>query len=157
MRKRIVNSIRPVADPSPLHWMDLGQIATVEVTSEDPGFPIESALNPDGGPGWRASQKGEQQIRLIFDQALAVHRIQLHFLEPTFERLQEFTVRWSASEGGQSKEIVRQQWNFSPGGSTSELEEYEVNLSGVSALDLVIRPDLTNNEARATLASWRVA
>lgn len=42
-----------------------------------------------GGPGWRASQKGEQQIRLIFDQTLAVRRIQLHFLEPVRERLQD--------------------------------------------------------------------
>jgi hypothetical protein len=137
--------------------MDLGQIATVEVTSEDPDFPIESVFSANNGPGWRASQKGEQQIRLIFDQALAVHRIQLHFLEPMRDRLQEFTVRWLAADGGQPKEIVRQQWNFSPAGSTSELEDYEVNLDGVSALELVIRPDLTHNEAIATLAAWHIA
>jgi hypothetical protein len=99
--------------------MDLGRIATVEVTSEDPDFPIESAFSADGG-GWRASQKGEQRIRLVFDQALSVRRIQLHFLEPTRDRLQEFTVRWSAADGP-PKEIVRQQWNFSHGGSTGEL------------------------------------
>jgi hypothetical protein len=137
--------------------MDLGQIATVEVTSEDPGFPIESVFNATAGPGWRASQKGEQQIRLIFDQAVFVHRIQLHFLEPTRDRLQEFTVRWSSADGGQPKEIVRQQWNFSPAGSTSEIEDYEVNLDGVSTVELVIKPDLTHNEALATLAAWRVA
>jgi hypothetical protein len=137
--------------------MDLGQIATVEVTSEDPSFPIESVFSAHGGSGWRASQKGEQQIRLIFDQAVAVHRIQLHFLEPARDRLQEFTVRWSAADGGQPKEIVRQQWTFSPAGSTSELEDYEVNLDGVSTVELVIKPDLTHNEALATLAAWRVA
>lgn len=158
MRKRIVASDRIAAKPgSGLRWMDLGQIATVEVTSEDPAFPIESVFSENGGPGWRASEKGEQQIRLIFDQAVAVHRIQLHFLEPTRERLQEFTVRWSAADGGQPKEIVRQQWNFSPAGSTSELEDYEVNLDGVSTVELVIKPDLTHNEAFATLAAWRVA
>jgi hypothetical protein len=158
MRKRITGSVGTVAKPGPRpHWMDLGEIATVEVTSEDAGFPIESVFSASGGPGWRASQKGEQQIRLIFDQALALHRIQLHFLEPTRDRLQEFTVRWSSADGGQPKEIVRQQWNFSPEGSTSELEDYEVNLDGVSALELVIRPDLTHNEAPATLAAWRVA
>jgi hypothetical protein len=158
VRKRIVRSVGTTASPAPgAHWMDLGQIATVEVTSEDPAFPIESVFSTDGGPGWRASQKGEQQIRLIFDQALAVRRIQLHFLEPICDRLQEFTVRWSPAAGGQSREIVRQQWNFSPAGSTSELEDYEVNLDGVSALELVIRPDLRNNEALATLAAWRVA
>ena len=40
---------------------------------------------------------------------------------------------------------------------TSELEDYEVNLEGVSVLELVIKPDVTNNEAVATLAAWRVA
>jgi hypothetical protein len=137
--------------------MDLGQIATVEVTSEDPAFPIESVFSSKSGPGWRASQKGEQQIRLIFDQAVAVHRIQLQFVEASRDRIQEFTVRWSSADGGAPKEIVRQQYNFSPGGSTSETEDYEVNLDGVSTVELVIKPDLTHNEALATLAAWRVA
>ena len=158
MRKRILGSDGTAATPGPgPRWMNLGQIATVEVTSEDPGFPIESVFSSTVGPGWRASQKGEQQIRLIFDQAVALHRIQLHFLELTRDRLQEFTVRWSAADGGQLKEIVRQQWNFSPAGSTSEIEDYEVNLDGVSTVELVIQPDLTHNEALATLAAWRVA
>lgn len=158
VRKRIVATGRTVAKPGPgPRWMDLGQIATVEVTSEDPDFPIESVFSGNSSPGWRASQKGEQQIRLIFDQAVAVHRIQLHFVEPARDRLQEFTIRWSAADGGQPKEIVRQQWNFSPAGSTSEVEDYEVNLDGVSTVELVIKPDLTHNEALATLAAWRVA
>jgi hypothetical protein len=158
MRKRIVTSHQVSGKPGPgPRWMDLAEIATVEVSSEDPGFPIESVFNADGGPGWRASEKGEQQIRLIFDQAVAVHRIQLHFLEPERDRLQEFTVRWSAADGGPPKEIVRQQWNFSPGGSTSEIEDYEVNLDGVSTVELVIQPDLTRHDAVATLAAWRVA
>jgi hypothetical protein len=158
VRKRIVSSNSTIAQPRPgAQWLDLGQLATVEVTSEDPDFPIESVFSPDGGPGWRASQKGEQQIRIIFDQALALRRIQLHFVELTRDRLQEFTVRWSAADGGPSREIVRQQWNFSPAGSTSEIEDYEVQLEGVSALELVIKPDLTHNSALATLAAWRVA
>jgi hypothetical protein len=158
VRKRIISSGHTIAKSGlGSQWLDLAELATVEVTSEDPDFPIESVFSGDGSPGWRASQKGEQQIRIIFDQALAVHRIQLHFVEPTRERLQEFTVRWSAAEGGQSREIVRQQWNFSPTGSTSEVEDYEVQLEGVSALELAIKPDLTYNDARATLAAWRVA
>jgi hypothetical protein len=86
-----------------------------------------------------------------------VRRIQLHFLEPTRDRLQEFAVRWLTADGGPHREIVRQQWNFNPAGSTSEIEDYEVNLEGVSVLELVIKPDLANNEAFATLAAWRVA
>jgi hypothetical protein len=62
-------------------WLDLEQIANVEVTSEGPSFPIESAFGSDDGPGWRASQGGEQQIRIIFDQPLSVHRMELRFDE----------------------------------------------------------------------------
>jgi hypothetical protein len=137
--------------------MDMGQIATVEVTSEDPGCPVESVFTDPDGRGWRAAQKGEQQIRLIFDEPVAIRRIQLHFEEPACDRLQEFTLRWLSADGGQPSEIVRQQWNFSPAGSTSEIEDYEVNLEGVSALELTIKPDLTYNEALASLAAWRVA
>jgi hypothetical protein len=132
-------------------------MATVEVTSEDPNFPIEAVFTSHGGSGWRASQKGEQTIRLIFDQPLRVHRLQFHFVERERERMQEFRVAWSSADGGEPKEIVRQQWNFSPAGSTSELEDYEVNLDNVASLELVIKPDLTYNEAIATLAAWRVA
>src|SRR6266852_8539754 len=43
MRKKLINS-----DPMRLHsqeeWHDLEEIATVEVTSEDPNIPIEAAL-----------------------------------------------------------------------------------------------------------------
>jgi hypothetical protein len=155
MRKRIVSQNRQ--QKSDRIWLELEQIATVEVTSEDLGFPIDAVFSPHEGSGWRASDKGEQQIRIIFDHPLSVHRIQLGFLEREFERTQEFIIRWSAAAGGPTNEIVRQQWNFSPAGSTSEVEDYDVSLDGVSVLELVIKPDLTRNERRATLAFWRVA
>jgi hypothetical protein len=158
MRKRILSRDRAFDELGVGHrWIDLGQIATVEVTSEDPNFPIESVFDTNGGPGWRASEKGEQQVRLIFDHPLSVHRMQLHFMEPDHERMQEFTIRWSSAEGGQPREIVRQQWNFSPAGSTAEIEDYEVSLDRVSVLELVIRPDMSHDEAMATLAAWRLA
>jgi hypothetical protein len=157
MRKRRAEPDRNLNQFKGSHpWIDIEEIATVEVTSEDPNFPIDSVFGGTSGAGWRASQKGEQRVRLIFDYPLAVQRIQLQFLEPERERTQEFILRWSSVEGGQT-EIVRQQWNFSPAGSTSEVEDYEVNLDDVSVLELVIRPDLTHQEAPATLAGWRIA
>ena len=158
MRKRIVSPARIHGQPQGSQvWLDLGQIATVEVTSEDPDFPIESVFSSNNGPGWRASLEGEQQIRIIFDQPLPLHRIQLRFLEPELERTQEFTIRWSSAEGGAAREIVRQQWNFSPAGSTSEVEDYEVSLEDVSVLELAIIPDITRRTALASLAAWRIA
>jgi uncharacterized protein (DUF736 family) len=158
MRKRIVDPSRAqVSQRSEQHWLVLHEIATVEVTSEDPQFPIDSALGSNREAGWRASQSGEQLIRIIFDQPTSVRRIQLHFLEPELERTQEFTLRWSSADGGTTKEIVRQQWNFSPAGSTSEVEDYQVSLEDASVLELAINPDLSRHEASATLAMWRLA
>ena len=157
MRKRIVGPHRvQQGGQSDERWLDLEQIATVEVTSEDPRFPIESALVSDDGPGWRASHGGEQQIRIIFDQPVSVHRMQLRFHETGRERTQEFVLRWSSESARSEAEIVRQQWNFSPTGSTTEIEHYLVDLDGVSVLELAIRPDLHRQDADATLASWRL-
>lgn len=138
-------------------WVDLEQIATVEVTSEDPNFPVESVFSGSIGPGWRARERGEQQIRLIFDQPMSVKRIHLQFIETEAERTQEFTIKWASVQGGPTKEVVRQQWNFSPAGSSCEVEDYEVRLDGVSALELVINPDLGRGAGIATLAEWRIA
>ena len=138
-------------------WLDLEQIATVDVTSEDPSFPIEYAFGSNDGPGWRASEGGEQQIRIIFDKPVSLHRIELRFHEADCQRTQEFVLRWSSGSGGSATEIVRQQWNFSPTGSTTEIERYDVvDLDAVSVLELAIRPDLGRPDAVATLVSWRL-
>jgi len=156
MRKRIARPHHAEQVKFDQGWLDLEQIATVEMTSEDPSFPIECAFDSKGGPGWRASQGGEQQIRIIFDEPVSLHRIHLRFLETESERTQEFTLRWLPAAGGPATEIVRQQWNFSPAGSTTEIENYAVNLDAVAVLELAIRPDLSRRAAVATLASWRV-
>ena len=157
MRKRIVAPHdSQQGGQSDKGWLDLEQIATVEVTSEDPSFPIEYALGSNDGPGWRASQGGAQQIRIIFDEPVSLHRMELRFNEADCERTQEFILRWSSESGGSATEIVRQQWNFSPTGSTTEVELYVVDLDAVSVLELAIRPDLRRSEAVASLASWRL-
>jgi len=156
MRKRIVQPFHSPQVRTDEGWLDLEQIATIEVTSEDSNFPIEHAFSSNGGPGWRASEAGEQQIRIIFDSPVSVKRTELRFYESEFERTQEFVLRWSPESGGSATEIVRQQWNFSPAGSTTETEQYTVDLEHVSVLELAIRPDLNRTEAIASLASWRV-
>ena len=153
-----------VIDPVTIHpeqrfeqeWLELEQLAKVEVTSEDPNFPIESALVSGKGPGWRAAEKGKQLIRIIFDKPRPLRRIRLEFSETEIERTQEFTLQWSAESGGPFRDIVRQQWSFSPHGSTSEVEDYQVYLDGVSVLELALRPDLTPGNSFASLAKWRV-
>ncbi len=156
MRKKLINSdtMRPHSQEE---WLDLEEIARVEVTSEDPNFPIEAALTAGEGSGWRAAKKGKQIIRIVLDNPTTLRRIRLEFSETEVERTQEFTLRWSDEAAGPFREIVRQQWNFSPQGSTSEIEDYQVQLEKVSALELTLKPDLTPDTAFATLAAWRVS
>jgi hypothetical protein len=135
MRKSVIDpvTIHP-EQRSEQEWLELEQMAKVEVSSEDPNFPIESALASGKGPGWRAAEKGKQIIRIIFDKPRQLRRIRLEFSETEIERTQEFTLQWSAESGGPFRDIVRQQWSFSPHGSTSEVEDYRVDLKGVCLL-----------------------
>lgn len=138
-------------------WLDLDRAARVEITSEDPAHPIEGALIPGRGTGWRAAGPGAQTIRLWFDPSRRVRRVWLHFTEPSVRRTQEFVLRWAAGDGLPAREVVRQQWTFSPGGATHETEDYRVDLWGVTGLELAITPDIAGGDARASLAEVRVA
>jgi hypothetical protein len=157
MRKSIIDPTAARVLPSAREWLEIEELATIEVTSEDPNFPIEAALSLRTRRGWRAAERGSQIIRIIFDQPRPLHRIGLKFCETEVERTQEFTLRWFAAPAGPFKDIVCQQWNFSPQGSTNEAEDYQVELEDVSVLELDIKPDLTSNNALATLALWRIA
>src|SRR5688572_11005488 len=98
MRKQIISSVEQdsrFAGP----WLDLERLAEVELTSEDVAHPIESALIPGGGVGWRASQPGKQIIRLVFDEPQRIARVRLVFREADVRRTQEFVLRWSADRG----------------------------------------------------------
>jgi hypothetical protein len=55
------------------------------------------------------------------------------------------------------REIVGQQYNFSPPGATREVEDYEVNLDGVTVLEMKIVPDISRGSAVASLAELRIA
>jgi hypothetical protein len=157
MRKQTINSGSEGVSPSAEVWLDIERLAKVDITSESAEHPIESALIPDRGPGWRAAQPGKQKIRLIFDQPASIGRILLRFEEKEQGRTQEFVLFW-LSEGQQSRrEIVRQQYTFSPPATTQEIEDYSVKLNGVIALELEILPDISGGSACASLAQMRIA
>jgi hypothetical protein len=156
MRKRQISPTPASVRPSSESWLDVDGAASVEVTSEENGFPIESALLGVEG-GWRAADAGTQTIRLIFDEPQKLRRIWLIFEDSENTRTQEFVLRWSSDSGNSFREIVRQQWNFSPPESVREVEDYAVELSEVTALELSIMPDTSGGAARATLTSLRVA
>ncbi len=157
MRKRLITPMPHDASRLGEKWLDLDGAGVVEVTSEEKDFPIESALVVGKTTGWRAADSGTQTIRLVFDEPQRLNHIALVFEETETERTQEFVLRWSADGGRSFREIVRQQWNFSPPNTTREAEEYQVDLSDVSVLELVIVPDISRGMARASLKSLRLS
>jgi len=159
MRKSIVSPSAVAATPISDLWRELERIARVEISSEDEQFPIEHALGKKETTGWRAAATGPQLIRLHFDEPLNIKRLRLHFVDKAAERSQEFAVY--AGSGPELKEVVRQQWSFSPHGSTEEIEDYTVNLSGITTLEVRIDPDRSHDPKQsrhyASLQSLKLA
>jgi hypothetical protein len=157
MRKRIITPPSETIQTRGGGGLDVERAATVEVTSEDKDFPIESAFVSGDSRGWRAVAPGAQTIRLIFDQPQRLKCISLVFEENETQRMQEFVLQWSPDGGLSVKEIVRQQWTFSPPESTREIEEYKVDLANVTLLELVIKPNISGGLARASLKNLRLS
>ncbi|WKN43302.1 hypothetical protein [Tunicatimonas pelagia] len=156
MRKQLINPNLENSSTTNQDWLDLTQQAQVELTSEDPAYPIEGALDLEKKAGWRASQAGSQCIRIIFDEPRNVRRIMLLFEEKQQPRTQEFVLRWSSDSGHTYQEIVRQQYNFSLPQTTRELENYYVNLKEVTTIELSIIPDTNQQNVRASLTHFRI-
>ena len=157
MRKRIINQGPQDVSPANQQWLNVETLAQVEVTTEDPTHPIESALIASTGSGWRAAQPGQQTVRLLFDQPQRVRRMRLVFQENEQERTQQFVLRWSSDDGQSYREIVRQQFNFSPPDTSSEFEDFTVELDGLTTLELNIIPDISGGPACASLNQLRLA
>lgn len=151
MRKRLITPVAVGARSERDHPIAVSTTALVEVTSEEKDHPIEAALIPGESKGWRASKPGVHTIRLIFDRPQKLKRISLLFEEKETSRTQEFVLRWSSNLEGSLREIVRQQWNFSPPHTTTELEEYRVELSDVTVLEMTIIPDINGGATHASL------
>lgn len=159
MRKSTLSTTALEEQSSPT-WLDVDHLAHVEVTSEDPLFPIENALVPGRSDGWRAATTGPQIIRLLFDQPLSLRRIDLHIIERSAERSQELAI-YAGPRIDALRETLRQQFTFSPGGSTEETETYSVTLDAISVLELRLDPDRAHDGSSSThhasLAALRLA
>ena len=159
MRKSVIASSVAASASGAEGWLDLDAIAQVEISSEDVNLPIEHALGKTATTGWKAVETGPQVVRLLFDAPQTIRRIQLHFVDRVAERSQEFAVY--AGSGAELREVRRQQWTFSPHGATEEIEDYTVDLHGVTTLELRIDPDRSHDpklsQSYASLQSMRLA
>src|SRR6266567_8084836 len=94
MRKRLIDSTPASIRARGEGWLDIESAAVVEVTSEDPNWPVESAFVSGDARGWRAAAPGSQTIRLVFDQPQRLKCISL------CSRKTKLPARRSSSCGG---------------------------------------------------------
>jgi F5/8 type C domain-containing protein len=136
--------------------MDIARVATVLVTSEDPGHPIDYAFDGHRGPGasrWISEQAGEQSVIVAFDAPQAVRKVLVEVDEPDVARTQEMEVSISTDGGSTYRHVLRQEYNFSPPGTSYEYERWSVVADGVTHLRLTIKPDKGGKACRATLTA----
>ena len=156
MRKSILSPDVEHSISSSDRWLNLEELASVEVSSEDPLYPFEDALHGATRGGWKAAAPGPQAIRLTFDEPQSIRRIRLEFREDGPERVQEFAL-YAMTTNQARKEVLRQQWTFSPDGSTQEIEDYPVELANVTAIELQIDPGHHDKQRIASLQSIALA
>jgi hypothetical protein len=157
MLKKIIPQSQFEKKSEPDDWLDLETLAEVEITSEDPDYPIEEAIKLSEGKGWKASEPGKQIIRLIFSQPVKIKRIKLLFQEKEKERTQQFILKWLAASDDNFRQIVCQQYNFSPAASSVEAEDFQVDLNNLKVLEIQIIPDISNGNTYATLKMLQLA
>ena len=155
LRKQIIK--KPPASPVSVEGqIDVAAVATVLVTSEDPGHSVDHAFDDRRGPGgsrWLAGEPGEQTVILAFDAPRTIRRVVLEVEEPEVVRTQELQLAVSCDGGQTYRELVRQEYNFSPPVTTFEREDWAVTTESVTHLRLWIKPDKGDKSCRATITS----
>jgi hypothetical protein len=139
---------------------DIGALATVFVTSEDPRHPIDYAFDSEEGPGasrWIAGTPGQQTVILAFDAPQAIRKVRLEVEERDTSRTQEVDLAISSDGGKTYRHVLRQEYNFSPPGTTMEREEWPFSADGITHVRLTIKPDKGDRPCRATLTTLAIS
>jgi F5/8 type C domain len=159
LRKQIVPTPNRTAVPLEGE-VAIADVATVQVTSEQPEHPIDHAFDTRRGPGgsrWVADAPGEQSVTLVFDRPQTIREVRIEVEELEVSRTQELALSLSSDGGRTYRELVRQEFNFSPSGTTFERECWTVPALAVTHVRLEIKPDKGGRIGRATLTSLTLA
>lgn len=156
IRKRIVQDACPVELDIGIPALDIPDIATVIVTSEEAVYPIELIFDGRRGLGasrWRAATPGQQSLILDFDKPQTLHQLALDIEESEISRTQVLWVSVSTDGGRSYRELIRQEYNFSPPGTTYERETWTIDTPHVTHLAIVVEPDKSGQTAYASVTS----
>jgi hypothetical protein len=144
IRKRVLRRDHEAKNLSKPDGLNVGELATVWITSEASDYPIDNVFDGTRGPGatrWLAAEPGLQTLILEFDEPQIVREIELESEEREAPRTQELSLSVSSGRGTGYRELLRQEFNFSPSGATFEKEAWTVEAKGVTHLRLSIAPD----------------
>jgi hypothetical protein len=158
LRKHILKDL-PGGRVSKPDVKDIPALATILVTSEAPGHPIDHIFDSQTGPGgtrWIAAVDGEQTLILAFDGPQTIREIAVETEEWNIPRTQVLCLSLSEDGGETYRERLRQEFTFSPPGTTFEREEWSVPSERVTHLRMLIQPDKGNAPCRATLTSLTI-
>jgi hypothetical protein len=131
-------------------------LATVQVSSEADGHPIDLVFEDAQGPGtfhWLAAEPGDQTVTMTFHQPCTIERVIMETEECDVTRTQEVQLASSKDGGITYRELVRQEFNFSPDGTTWEHEDWTIRQDQVTHLRFLIKPDKRRMDLFATLTS----
>ena len=141
----VSHSAAPAVD-----WLNLDTCAALIITARGERLARARSL-------WSASCPGEQMIEIRFHHPTAVRRLRVVTTEAEQARTQEMTVWVSLHRGERHHHVLCQHFDFSPDGATEDVEEYALELEGVSAIQLRIVPSVDGRPATARVRELRVA
>ena len=159
LRKQILSNPSAAGAPR-ADVKDIPALATVFVTSEAPGHPVDYLFDASGGPGgtrWMAGADGEQTLVLAFDAPQTIRAIGIEAEEPSATRTNVLVISLSGDGGRTYQERIRQEFNFSQPGTTFEREEWVVPAERITHVRVVVQPDKGHAPHRATLTSLTVS
>ena len=158
LRKQILSNPSAAGAPR-ADVKDIPALATVFVTSEAPGHPVDYLFDASGGPGgtrWMAGADGEQTLVLAFDAPQTIRAIGIEAEEPSATRTNVLVISLSGDGGRTYQERIRQEFNFSQPGTTFEREDWAVPAERITHVRVVVQPDKGHAPHRATLTSLTV-
>ncbi len=122
--------------------LDLPQVASVLVSSEQSLFPVDNVFDQQRGPGgscWIADQSGEQSLVLAFQKPTTISRVVLESEQHGGLTLQ--TIDLAVSHDGKAfLELGSRAFTFRPYGPSFQTETWELRKELVTELRFRIAP-----------------
>lgn len=139
--------------------IDIGRVALLTYSSEDPQHPLDHLIDGSRGRGATRWESGRpdatEQIELQFDHPQKISRLVYEVEECVEDRTQQVRVEVSVDGGRTYRQMLAQDYTFSAHGATFQHEDLRLEVAGVTHLRLTVIPN-KGGSGVATLTSLRI-